>query len=154
MKRKVIRILSRVFFALYMFVLIYLLFLSELFGRGVPYTEFRYNIIPFQEIIRFCHYPESMAFWINVPGNVVAFMPYGALLRWVWDRKTRWYHAFGYTLLFSFIVECVQLITKVGSFDVDDLLLNTLGGLSGFWIYCILTYINRRSEQHAERKRL
>ena len=32
-------------------------------------------------------------------------------------------------------VEVMQLLTKVGSFDVDDILLNTVGGVIGFLIY-------------------
>ena len=40
------------------------------------------------------------------------------------------------TVLYSFelslLVELLQLVFKVGSFDVDDLLLNTIGGLLGY----------------------
>ena len=35
------------------------------------------------------------------------------------------------TFVFSLIVETVQLITRTGSFDVDDIFLNTLGGIVG-----------------------
>lgn len=35
--------------------------------------------------------------------------------------------------LFSLCIETLQLITKVGVFDVDDLMMNTVGGLIG-WI--------------------
>ena len=36
-----------------------------------------------------------------------------------------------YCFLFSLGIELLQLATRVGVFDVDDLLLNTLGGLLG-----------------------
>lgn len=115
----------------------------------------QYNLIPFQEIKRFVVYWQTIGAYysvINLAGNVVAFMPFGALIRWVVNQKTRWYQAVGYTFLFSLSVELLQLVARVGVFDVDDLILNTLGGLLGFWVYYILLLINRRSERNAERK--
>jgi glycopeptide antibiotics resistance protein len=47
-------------------------------------------------------------------------------------------------------VELLQLVAKVGVFDVDDLILNTLGGLLGFWVYYVLLLVNRRSEKNGE----
>lgn len=153
-KRKIIRMISRICFIVYMIVLVYFLLLSDGFGRSEGYSHYRYNLVPFQEIVRFIKYRAYINFSsvvINLLGNVVAFMPFGALIRWVVDRKMRWFQATGYTFLFSLCVELLQLVAKVGVFDVDDLILNTLGGLIGFWIYYLLLLINRRSEQD-ERK--
>ena len=44
----------------------------------------------------------------------------------------------------SFGIETIQLIFKVGSFDVDDLLLNTIGGLAGYILFVICAAIRRR----------
>lgn len=156
-KRKIIRAISRVCFVLYMAFLVYFLLLSDGFGRGEGYSDYRYSLIPFQEIMRFIRYREYIDFMsvvLNLLGNVVAFMPFGALIRWVVDRKMRWYQAMGYTFLFSLSVEVLQLVAKVGVFDVDDLILNTLGGLIGFWVYYILLLINRRKEKYDEGKRI
>ena len=38
----------------------------------------------------------------------------------------------------SLTVEILQLILRVGSFDVDDLLLNTLGGALGYVLLTLL----------------
>lgn len=155
-KRKIIRIISRICFVIYMIVLVYFLLLSDGFGRTEGYSQYRYNLVPFQEIARFIKYRAYINFSsvvINLLGNVVAFMPFGALIRWVVDRKMRWFQATGYTFLFSLCVELLQLVARVGVFDVDDLILNTLGGLMGFWIYYLLLLINRRSERD-ERKRI
>ena len=46
--------------------------------------------------------------------------------------------------LFSLFVESVQLVSKVGSFDVDDLLLNTLGGVLGYILFLICNIIRRK----------
>ena len=36
-------------------------------------------------------------------------------------------------------VELIQLLTLVGSCDVDDLILNVLGAAIGFWLYRIFS---------------
>ncbi|MCI8508584.1 MAG: VanZ family protein [Lachnospiraceae bacterium] len=134
-----------------MALLVYFLLLSDGFGRMDGYSQYRYNLIPFREIVRFIKYWEYIDFFsvvVNLLGNVVAFMPFGALIRWVIDRKIRWFQAVGYTFLFSLCVELLQLVAKVGVFDVDDLILNTLGGLLGFIVYYLLLLINRRSERN------
>ena len=35
----------------------------------------------------------------------------------------------------SLLIENTQLIFKVGSFDVDDLFLNSIGGILGYLVY-------------------
>ena len=45
---------------------------------------------------------------------------------------------------FSLCVETIQLVWKVGSFDVDDLLLNTIGALAGYLTFCGARKIWRR----------
>ena len=55
------------------------------------------------------------------------------------------------TVLYSFelslLVELLQLVFKVGSFDVDDLLLNTIGGLLGYLVYKGLLYLWKKYEK-------
>jgi len=41
-------------------------------------------------------------------------------------------------------VETIQLVWKVGSFDVDDLILNTLGGVIGYLLFWICNKIRRK----------
>lgn len=55
------------------------------------------------------------------------------------------------TVLYSFelslLVELLQLVFKVGSFDVDDLFLNTIGGLLGYLVYKGLLDLWKRYEK-------
>lgn len=154
-KKDWIRTLSRIAFVIYMLVLVYFLLLSDGFGRTVRRDEFHYNLIPFVEIIRFVKYRDEIGFYnvmINLVGNVVAFIPFGALIRWVVNRGVQWYHVMGYTFLFSLSVELLQLIAKVGSFDVDDLILNTFGGLLGYFVYYLLRRIDRMMDDCKQRR--
>lgn len=149
-KKDWIRTLSRIAFVVYMLVLVYFLLLSDGFGRTVRRDEYHFNLIPFVEIIRFVKYREYLGYYnvmINLLGNVIAFIPFGALIRWVIDKSVRWYHVMGYTFLFSLSVELLQLVAKVGSFDVDDLILNTFGGVVGFFVYYLLRWMDKILEQ-------
>lgn len=69
-------------------------------------------------------------------GNVVMFIPFGFCISLLW-RGWRWRRALGLGLCLSGFIECWQLL--VGrAFDVDDLWLNTLGVLGGFWLWLAL----------------
>lgn len=136
-------------FVCYRVLLLYFLFFSEGFGRiqaqhtGYQYDRipFRYNLTPFKEITRFIRYRHVVgfhAFFVNVFGNIIAFMPMGFFLPAVTGKKLNGMQILVLSFLFSLSVETVQLLTKLGCFDVDDLILNTLGGILGYLIYRVL----------------
>ncbi len=134
-------------FILYLFLLTYFLFFAESFDRMYTEREYAYNLEPFKEILRFWTYREELGFlavFTNIAGNVICFVPFGAILP-VLNRKAR--NFFVITFLsfeFSLLVECAQLISRVGSFDVDDLMLNTLGGVIGFLVFTVCNRIRRK----------
>lgn len=143
------RIFAVLLFLLYFAVLFYFLFFSEKMGRTYSEREYHYNLIPFYEIKRFIQHYKVIgmeAVVLNIVGNIVAFMPFGFFLP-VFSKRC---HAFLNILFYSFelslMVELIQLITKVGSFDVDDIFLNTLGGVLGFFIYKAACRIGRHKE--------
>jgi glycopeptide antibiotics resistance protein len=124
-------------FLLYLCFLFYFLFFSEKMGRLMG-EQYRYNLVPFREIRRFIKYREIVgwkAFFVNVIGNIIAFVPFGMLMPRLSGRMKHWYLVTLLALEFSFAVEVVQLVLKLGCFDVDDLILNTAGGLFGYVVY-------------------
>ena len=146
MKRK-IQWGTVVFLVIYLIVLAYVCFLSEAYGRTEMQNTYHYNLIPFREIIRFYTYRELIgieAFVLNLIGNVIAFVPFGFMMP-ILKMKYRYSKkVIGMTFLLSLTVECIQLLTRVGSFDVDDLILNTLGGIFGFGLFHVVNWIRRR----------
>lgn len=122
-------------FYLYIVLLSYFLFFSEHYGRENIMTEYRYNLELFKEIKRFITYREQLgfeSFVVNILGNILAFAPFGFMLPLLNIRYRRFFNILLLSLLFSLAVELVQLYLKVGIFDVDDLVLNTLGGVTGY----------------------
>lgn len=132
----------------YIFLLIYFLFLAEWYGRDPEvYMEPRYNLIPFLEIKRFWEHRSvlgSQIVFLNLFGNVIGFIPLGFLLPIVSPalKKTGVVVCLGFCI--SITVECLQLILRVGSCDVDDVILNTVGTLIGYIGYRICNGIRRR----------
>ena len=92
------------------------------------------NFIPFKEVTRYSF--GSKLFFKNVVGNIVLFTPYGFFASYYLrlDKKKT---AFILIFLVSLSIETIQLV--IGrSFDVDDILLNLIGGMLGYFIYRIL----------------
>ena len=107
---------------------------------------YHYNLVLFKEIKRFWQYRHQLGFFAmftNLFGNVIIFIPFGFFL----PMASKYRSCFA-TLFWSFglslCVETFQLLTKVGSFDVDDILLNTIGGVAGHIIFVICVAIRRR----------
>lgn len=142
-----IRILGWILFLAYLAILVYFLFFSEEYGRQqAGGGEYRYNLVPFTEIRRFWVYREqvgTLAAFLNIGGNVVGFMPFGFLLPVLSARVRRFWVTVPLGFSLSLAVECVQLAAKVGSFDVDDIILNTLGVILGYLAFRILNWIRR-----------
>ena len=133
-------ILKWVCFLAYLLFLSYVLFYSAPFGR-TEHEEYRYNLVFFQEIGRYYNLGMRTGHWrlfiLNVCGNICVFMPFGMFLPALFSRCKNLFFTTILCFEFSLCVEVTQLLTKVGSFDVDDLLLNTLGGICGWIVYSI-----------------
>ena len=92
------------------------------------------NFIPFKEVTRYSF--GSKLFYKNVVGNILLFAPYGFFASY-YLRLDKKRIAFILILLVSLSIESIQLV--IGrSFDVDDILLNLIGGMIGYFIYRIL----------------
>ena len=130
--------LGWVLFLMYLCLLAYFMFFSESFGRTDTDRGYAYNLVPLKEITRYFRYYRTLGmplFLINIVGNMVAFMPFGFFLPIISRRSRKWYNTVSFGLIFSLILETLQLIFKVGRFDVDDMLLNTVGAGLGFLVY-------------------
>ena len=95
------------------------------------------NFIPFKEIFRY--QIGSRLFIKNIIGNILLFLPYGYFSSDYLKSKKAWSICL-LTLLISITIEIVQL--NIGrTFDIDDCLLNTCGGLLGFYLYRLMEKI-------------
>jgi len=154
-QRKNIKRATWLLFIIYIFVMAYFLFFSEMLHRG-PGETYRYNLEFFKEIkrgLKFIGTNREWYFWLNIAMNVVAFMPLGFCLPIVSEKHKNFIRVFIISVLLSLGIETLQLYFKVGSFDVDDILMNVSGALLGFILERICFGIYKLFHRKRKRRR-
>jgi len=149
-----------VLFVLYLGALFYLMFFSDMAERGFGVkADYTYNLKRFVEIRRYLFHASQIGFrgvFLNIYGNILGFMPFGFILGVISSRcRKHWYDAVIITYLLSYSIEMIQLIFRAGSCDVDDIILNTLGGALGYLMFRIVQHerIRRYFLKHPKRRR-
>ena len=152
-KRKANQPFIRFAFLVYVALMLWLLF-----GRfrgldeGVSYEEAllqNVNFIPFftiknylQVVLRHTNQYAYTHCFINLVGNVVLFVPAGWLIPAIWKNQRNFLQFTATCLSCITIIELTQLLSLLGSFDVDDVILNMSGLWFGYLCY-ILTHLKR-----------
>ena len=125
-----------------LFMLIFILYVMCLF-EVVTLQDNNYglsNFIPFKEMFRYEF--GSRLFIKNIVGNVLLFLPYGYFAADYLKSKKMLLPCF-LTFIVSLTIELVQL--NIGrTFDVDDVILNTIGGILGYLLYRIIEKIKNK----------
>lgn len=101
------------------------------------------NLIPLREGLRLFRFYYKNGMWtallVNFLGNILMFIPIGLFAGLLLDRP-RWWKGTLWAFGLSLFIETAQLFVCRGT-DVDDLILNTLGGLLGHWLFLLLRRI-------------
>ena len=140
----------RMLFAVYLVLMLWLMF-GQRMGKvlyGVPYFEqikMNTNLIPFKTIMSFivsfkAHINDGMGYMVrftivNLLGNILMFIPLGWYVSY-FIRRAR--NVLTHILICTAIIaaaEAAQLFSLLGSFDVDDFILNLIGTLIGWGVY-------------------
>jgi len=103
------------------------------------------NLIPFHSIIEYISGStmniRTFAF-SNVVGNIVIFIPFGIYLA-LFKKDKRAITNLLFIFIVSLFVEIMQGFLGIGASDVDDIILNCLGGWIGILGYKFLLLILR-----------
>jgi glycopeptide antibiotics resistance protein len=73
---------------------------------------------------------------VNLFGNILPFIPVGFLAPLVFGSMT-WQKALVLAVAVGFAMEGMEVVFRVGIFDVDDILLNAFGVMIGYWTYAM-----------------
>lgn len=144
--KKLYRMAAWLLFGLYLVSMIYFLFFAESMGRTSMGQEYHYNLQPFKEIQRYLTYYDVIGpytVFLNLAGNILAFLPFGLFFPLLSRRSRSLWKATLISFEVSLLVELIQLVTRVGSCDVDDMILNTLGGMIGYVCFRILFFCHK-----------
>lgn len=138
----------------YLLVMAYLLFLMRYVRTGGvwglhPETPGDYweqvrrsvNLVPLRTIRSYLHHMDSYSMgdiaFRNVAGNVLLFIPFGSFMPHFFRSQRRFGRFFLTALILLVCVECAQVLMLLGSCDIDDVLLNLLGNVTGFLLWAM-----------------
>ena len=93
------------------------------------------NFVPFRTIVPYLlGYEGWIIAGVNLVGNIVPLVPIGLLVPFVY-RKIIWKKTFALSVIAGLTIETMQTILHVGIFDIDDVILNALGVMIGYWVF-------------------
>ena len=125
----IFRKIYRIFILPYTIFLLYLMFLG--FGR----EQHEANIVRLLPLVSTIIFVQNTTSWesiiINLFGNIIMFIPFG-FLGWLNAKYFSFKKLIVDFLSALIIVEALQYFTRLGVFDIDDLVLNSLGVWIGF----------------------
>jgi glycopeptide antibiotics resistance protein len=115
----------------YTALVLYFMFLG--FNRLDPksdYNQYTFIFVPEGIPLRF---PKLTMSWLYDFGNIAAFIPFGIIIPLLYRTRFRKFITL-FLLVISFL-EALQSFTFLGTFDVMDIISNTLGAIMGFVAY-------------------
>ena len=93
------------------------------------------NLIPFSTIGAYISDINSDISIINILGNIIPFIPMGFIIPMAFPSFRNFMKTMITCLLLICSIEILQLIFYVGSFDVDDIILNQISCIIGFVLF-------------------
>ena len=123
---------------MYLALLFYFLFLNHWWHRSGIDVEM--NLTPFSTIKMYLKDFDSIMGSkpiLNLLGNFICLMPLSFFLKYVFKKQNNTFIFLTTLLLCSLGIETMQYLTKTGSFDIDDIMLNTSGAIL---MYLILKF--------------
>lgn len=126
----------------YKFIILpYAIFLLYLMFFGMGRLQYEDNIVRIKPIVSTIWFIHETISWLDiiriVLGNVVMFVPFG-FLGWIFPQLKKIKNLVITFVSSIVIIEALQYFSRLGVFDVDDVLLNTFGVFLGWQIKRIL----------------
>jgi len=96
------------------------------------------NLVPFKTILPYLLGEKGLLIAaINLFGNIVLLVPIGFLVPFVF-RNITWKKTLALAVAAGFVIEAMQVVLRLGIFDIDDVMLNAIGVIIGYWVFVIL----------------
>lgn len=95
------------------------------------------NFVPFKTILPYLLGHKGLIIaGINLIGNIALLIPIGFLVPCI-NQKLNWKNSLFIAIISGLTIEMMQVVLGVGIFDIDDILLNALGVMIGYWAFLI-----------------
>jgi len=130
MKKKFLIIL----FFIYLIALFRITVFRSGFGLKPLFKHGKLNLLPLVELANILEKQGLLLFVYLFIGNIIWFVPFGYLLPQITNKKINVFTIALYGLGLSFMIEFCQYMFGTGVSELDDLILNTLGAICGFYL--------------------
>ena len=145
-KDKVIKIIWWMYIFL-LFVVVVVKFKGSFYELGDRINSYsmqgliNYNLIPFRSMsTQITHITQWWALK-NLLGNIIPFIPFGFLMPIAYKKFSSAIKVLSIGLASILLIEIFQFFTKLGFFDVDDIILNMIGIVCGYLMLLIINHI-------------
>ncbi|WP_407948495.1 VanZ family protein [Peribacillus faecalis] len=107
------------------------------------------NLVPFRTINSYIGNKNSVSF-LNIFGNIIPFIPMGFILPMAFSSQ----RTLTKTMMTCFLIICgieiFQYVSRLGSFDVDDIILNIFSCFIGFILFRTYQQLfNKAGSEHS-----
>jgi glycopeptide antibiotics resistance protein len=140
-KRETIIRISSMLFCMYSLLMIWEVFIGPYRSYS---SERRYNLYPFKTIVHYFinnRQYSSHVLFINLAANIITFIPLGFFTSLLFKRFNKIVVMIVYSIIIITVIESLQFVFNVGVFDIDDIILNTLGCITGAALYNLIKWI-------------
>lgn len=82
--------------------------------------------------------------------NVIMMVPFSAVVMWTFEEKVghgwkkKLWQSSKIAFIFSVSIEMLQLLLRLGTFQLSDIFYNTVGGVLGGLMYCAVMKVRKR----------
>ena len=143
---KILTILWWVYIAL-LFVFVVVKFKGSFYELSDRINSFsmqgsiNYNLIPFRSMS--VQIERITQWWAlkNLLGNIIPFIPFGFLLPITYKKFSSAIKVLSIGFVSILLIEIFQFFTKLGNFDVDDIILNMIGIVCGYLMFLVLNQV-------------
>ena len=140
------RLVAGFFLVVYSVILIKLMVFKNVFLklghfrlRLGPEGTGQANFVPFKTILAYLQGSHGWAIaGTNLVGNIALLAPIGFLVPFIYSKIT-WQESLALAIATPLVIEGMQVIFRLGIFDIDDVILNALGVMIGYWVFILLS---------------
>lgn len=119
--------------AIWLLMIGYILFVLDLTWLQFPTPRPGANVVPLRSMIGDWK-AGGQELVVNFLGNIAVFIPIGMMPALARPRRAAAWHSAVFCLMLSLVIESVQYTSGCRTADVDDIILNTAGGVLGYGI--------------------
>lgn len=116
--------------------------LSDRINSHSMQGSINYNLIPFRSMS--VQIERITQWWAlkNFLGNIIPFIPFGFLLPITYKKLSVAIKVLFIGFTSILLKEIFQFFSKLGSFDVDDIILNIIGIVCGYLIFLVINQVS------------